>query len=123
MINYDKTIHIPQLVEMFAQDFHNGDIEKLQNTKTLLVKLIDDNNFQKKIQQIETINQNKTQELFKKSRETLKNHLETKNPEDLFLTLPELQNTLNIALIQNERNYWETIYSEITKNIEETDEG
>ena len=112
-MDYDKTVHLPQLVEMFMQDFHNGDIEKLQNTETLILKLIDDIDFQKKIKQIKTINTNKNQTLFKKSTEALKTLLETKKPEEVFLLLPDLQNTLNVALMQEERNYWETIYREI----------
>jgi len=121
-MTYDKEVHIPQLVEMFVQDFRAGDIEKLQNDKTLLLKLIDHPEFKNFIGSCETIRDKKTQELFKKAQEAVKILLETKNPEELFVDLAEIQNDLSGSLMGVERDYWETIFSKLTETIHAPEE-
>lgn len=114
---YDKNVHLPQVVEMFIQDFHNGDVEKLENNKTLLLKLIEDQAFKKNLAKCDSIRDQKILELFQKAQEALKTLLETKNPKELFIDVVEIQNDLSSALLLVERDYWETVYKEITQII------
>jgi len=125
MVDYNVGMHIPQLLECFVQDFRAGDINKLKNDKTILMKLIQDKKYHNMITSCDNNRKTKYDQLVKKAIESLKTIQETTKPEELFIDINEIVKDLGEALDEAEGDYWETIFAktiDIINNFKDTDE-
>jgi len=125
MVDYNVGMHIPQLLECFVQDFRAGDINKLKNDKTILMKLIQDKKYHNMITSCDNIRKTKYDKLVKKALESLKTIQETTKPEELFIDINEIVKDLGEALDEAEGDYWETIFAktiDMINNFKENDE-
>jgi len=99
---YDMKAHLPSIIErMMAEDYRNGDIAKLENDKTIILKLLsDDKEFMD--------NMHKADMIHKKQKEPVISKL-------VELDAEIKKHTEHLDGI--ERDYWETVIGEITRCI------
>jgi len=99
---YDMKMHLPQLIDkMMVEDYRAGDVTKLENDKTLLIKLLSEHDgFVRKIRAVDDEHDRK-RKLIMGELGDLQKKIEVKAKE----------------LDDNEKSYWETVIGEITRTI------
>ena len=95
-------MHLPQLIDkMMVEDYRAGDVTKLENDKTLLIKLLSEHDgFVRKIRAVDDEHDRK-RKLIMGELGDLQKKIEVKAKE----------------LDDNEKSYWETVIGEITRTI------
>jgi hypothetical protein len=99
---YDIRVHLPQVMERMLEDFHAGDVTKLESNKAVIVKLLSENGgFCKKLLVVD--------DEYQKRKADVMGRLEKVEKSRLGL-VEELEGV--------ERGYWETILGEFTRVVQ-----
>lgn len=99
---YDIKMHLPQIIDkMIVEDYRAGDVTKLENDKTVMLKLLAENNdFTRRIKMIDDEHE--------------------RNHRLILGDLNDLQKKIELKakdLDKNEKSYWETVIGEITRTV------
>ncbi len=117
---YNTEVHLPQMVEFFINDYREGDVEKLEANKIMLLKILKDTSLHNEILQIEKKRKEKSKELWDVALKDIRNVVEIKKEMDIFIGIEGIKKRLSEELIRLEQDNWETVFSKIINFIKVT---
>lgn len=116
---YDIKAHVPQLMDKFmVEDFREGDIAKLMQDKTLVTKLLDSSDLNKKLDLIDSERDKQKVENEKNVIKKLQDICNNSNGiDEIWVDIDKVKNGYVEQVDHIERDYWETVIGELTRTI------
>lgn len=116
---YNTDVHLPQIVEYLMTDYRSGEMEKLESSKTMILKLIPE--IKDNLDLTEKSYLVKQKKITEDCYNSIKEEFEVNKGKE---TLEEFLSIINKSykdFVDLENDNWETIISKIVKHIKTTD--
>ena len=120
---YDVDVHLYKLMEALINDFHEGEVEKLIATETMISKIVDGSKLKTELKTIMEIRETETNKLFKQSFEMIRQALDTKKGLEVFVAIERIKEKLSKDLQKIENDSWETVFAKIVKYIKSVEKN